>query len=243
MRVLGLQMIRIPLCIFLSPHLPHSLHQKYPSLDWRCLTTVHTKIIGFFIWIKKMYQADWQMNLSNLALFFSKVQLPFNLKEQRGVVVLLLDSAQDSCPAPEQNQYWGVLLLFCYYLSFSCVSGKRKDTQGMSGSRISPAQLFGVDAFSVCWKWCPELLPETLWLTEALVKSFIPKCLFYIHVQQMETAALWSTQIFVVWDKNSHPFVREWHHCAHLFPGYIESMFEAGGNVFVPLLFPRCIRW
>lgn len=36
------------------------------------------------------------------------------------------------------------------------MSGKGKDTLGMSGSRISPAQLFGVDAFSVCWKWCPD---------------------------------------------------------------------------------------
>lgn len=155
--------------------------------------------------------------------FFSKVQLLFNLKEQCGVVVLLLNSAQDSCPGHLNKTSIGGVC--CHQRPARAVAmcvERERTLRGLSGCRISPAQLFGVDAFSVCWKsWCPKLLPETWSLIEALVKSFFPKCLFSILVHQMETAALWLTQTFAVWDKNSHPFVRERHHCALLFPDYI----------------------
>lgn len=100
MLVLGLQLIRIPLCISLSPHLPNPLHQKYPSLDGRYWTSVHTKIISFLYMNKKDVPGRLMNKPEQFGIFFSKVQLLFDLKEQCGVVVLLLDSAQDSCPGP-----------------------------------------------------------------------------------------------------------------------------------------------
>lgn len=69
--VIGLQLMRVTLCISPIPHLPNCLHQKYQSLYWRYLTAVHTKIISCFIWVTIVcfkhvmkyhilaWQADW----------------------------------------------------------------------------------------------------------------------------------------------------------------------------------------
>lgn len=129
----------------------------------------------------------------------------------------------------EQNQYGWVLLSSEACLSCSCVSAKGKDTQGIEWLQNIPSSAVWCRCiFSVLgvMSWCPKLLPEAQWLIEALVKNFILKCLFSVHIHQMETAALWLTQTLGVWDKNSHPFVGKLHHCAHLFGGYIKSVFE-----------------
>lgn len=98
-------------------------------------------------------------------MFFSEVQLLFNLKEQCGVVVLLLDSAQGSCPGHLNRKNFDG---FCCHqrparAAALCLERERT-LRGWSGCRISPAQLFGVDAFLSVLKvmsWCPKLLPET----------------------------------------------------------------------------------
>lgn len=114
-------------------------------------------------------------------------------------VVLLLDSAQDSCPGHLNIEYtWKPILM-----GFVVIRGlpelqlcvwKGKGHSGDEWQQNIPSSAVWCRCiFSVLEvvSWCPKLLSETRWLIEALVKSFIPKCLFSIHVHQMETAALW----------------------------------------------------
>lgn len=113
---------------------------------------------------------------------------------------------------------------------------RERTLRGLSGCRISPAQLFGVKCiFSVLdvMSWCPEVsgASRDTVVNWSAGEELYPKInawfkpVFYPH-PQMETAALWLTQTFAVWDKNSHPFVRGWHHCAHLFADCIKSVFR-----------------
>lgn len=176
-----------------------------------------------------------------LDLFFS-LKFRFSLTWRSSVVWLCYCCTL--LRSHEQNQYCWVLLSSEACLSCSPVCGEGKDTEGNEWLQTIPSSALCCRCiFSVLevMSWYPKLLPETHWLIEALGKSFIPKYLFSIHIHKMKL--LWLTQTLAVRCKNSHPFVREWHHRGHLFPDCIKSVLEAGADLFVPLLFPRFIKW
>lgn len=168
-------------------------------------------------------------------IFSSKVQLLFNLKEQCGVVVLLLDFAQDSCPGHlnktnidgfccHQSPAWAAAL---------CLEGERT-LRGSSGCRISPAQLFGV---LKVMSWCPKLLPETQWL-----KLYPKMSVFYPCPPTGSCCTVVNTNICCL----RQEFTSFCQRTASLCPSvsrYMKSVFEAGTDMFVPLLFPRFIKW